>query len=201
MTILIGELFDQLKGLTPERQVARLQKTLNDRPTLKTSLFLWLALAYYPNIEWNLPEGAPPYEPNKVPLGMHDLDLHMLSRKVYIFLKSVEPLKDIIALPKPPENLKSTVREANFIGALEDMPAVEAEFLLAVKDHNVQQQYGVTLQTVQQAFPNFPFPFTINESPKSVETQQPEQPPKRKRGRPRKNPLPSSPVPADPSVP
>jgi|TARA_B100000085_G_scaffold178608_1_gene162922 hypothetical protein len=51
------------------------------------------------------------------------------------------------------DGLSSMKRETMFIGILEGLHPLEAEILLLVKDHNLQERYKITKKNVSDAFP------------------------------------------------
>ena len=107
-----------------------------------------------------LPEGDPPYKPDAAPLGMSPGNFLMEMRRLYIFCR---------------QDLQSVKREALFINMLESIHPSEAKVLIAVKDQNLNKLYPkITYDLVAKAG-------MID--PKAL----PAAPPKRGRGRPRKN--------------
>lgn len=107
-----------------------------------------------------LPEGDPPFKPDAAPLGMSPANFLMEMRRLYVFCRT---------------DLTSMKRESLFINLLEAIHPSEAKVLLAVKDQNLNKLYPkITHQLVAGAG-------MINPS------AEPATPPKRGRGRPRKN--------------
>ena len=107
-----------------------------------------------------LPEGDPPYKEDAAPLGMSPSNFLMEMRRLYVFCRT--------DLPAPK-------REGLFIGLLESLHPSEAKVLLAVKEQNLNKLYPkVTHQLVAGVG-------MINPE------AEPAEPPKRGRGRPRKN--------------
>lgn len=105
-----------------------------DSVTLRTCL----QGAFDPNIEWDLPEGDPPYKPCDF------LDqqgrLYQETRRLWIFLKGRRP------------DIKPAKKEHLFIGLLESLDKDDAKLLLAVKDKKLNYK-GITYKLVQEAFP------------------------------------------------
>ncbi len=88
------------------------------------SLRGYLKMAFDRNLEWELPDGAPPFKP------CSELDVEFVLRhefrRMYIFLKGGNP------------NLQRKQREALFVTLLESMHPKDAEFLVnVVKDKKI----------------------------------------------------------------
>ncbi len=133
MKLGISEILAQaVKKETKEEKIELLRKY--DSVTLRTIL----QGAFDPNIEWELPEGDPPYKPCDY------LDqqgrLYQETRRLWIFLKGRRP--DI-----PPVK-----KEALFIGLIESLDKEDAKLMLAVKDKKMPYK-GITYKLVQEAFP------------------------------------------------
>ena len=80
-----------------------------------------------PNIVWFLPEGAPPFERKETGAVTH----LMSEWGVMKLFHSVGDGKD------PFPNVHKYKRESKFIDTLENIPGIEADFLLAIKDKTV----------------------------------------------------------------
>jgi len=96
--------------------------------------------AYDDLVQWNLPEGTPPYEPaeeSSVPSSLYKQHL-----KFKYFVKGLAG--DKILKPK---------REKLFIDMLESVHPKDAELLCIMKDKK-QLGTGITKKLVQEAFPN-----------------------------------------------
>lgn len=91
-----------------------------------------------PNVEFDLPEGAPPYKKND--LTGQETRLYSEVRKLYLFLKGC------------PKNINKIRREALFIEMLENVDPKDAELLLAMKDKKIPYK-GFTVKFVKEAFP------------------------------------------------
>lgn len=93
---------------------------------------------YDDRIQWNLPEGAPPYEPNEG----HNAPSNFLKEntKLKYFVKN-GPYKDMNPLK----------RERMFIGILEGIHPRDAELLIKMKDKIPLKE--VPKVVVQDAFP------------------------------------------------
>jgi len=98
-----------------------------------------LKYTFDPMIEFDLPEGAPPFKKNEA-INEDDSGLYGEERRLYLFIKGGHP------------NLKSNRREEIFIQVLESVHPREAKVLLAVKDKNLPYK-GLTKKLVDEAFP------------------------------------------------
>jgi len=90
--------------------------------------FLNLAL---PNIVWFLPEGAPPFDRKKT-----NAVTHLVAEwKVIRLFHSDGKGNDLFP------NVHKYKRESKFIETLENIPGIEADFLIAVKDKTVGDRW------------------------------------------------------------
>ena len=85
--------------------------------------------AFDPSIEWDLPEGTPPYMENEAPAGTEHTVLMQESKRLWHFIKGADP------------SLNKTRREQLFIQVLEGLHKDEAELLCNVKDKRLHQVY------------------------------------------------------------
>lgn len=144
----LGEIFDHL---------ATLSKTADKTAWLRlhdtTNLRYFLGLAHSSDVKWTLPDGAPPYTPDKAPLGYSPSNLNRELRIMYLFIESNEP-----------NNLKPYRQEQLFQQLLERLHSSEVDLLLAVKDKKFGAKYKCTKAVVDAAFPgllNNPFPVRL----------------------------------------
>lgn len=114
-------------------RVERLQK--NGIPVVKQIL----KYAFDPAIEFDLPDGAPPYKPCEY------LDqegrLYSEARKLYLFTKDGNP------------SLKKMKREMLFIQFIEGIDKDDAVLIVAMKDKKLPFK-GITADIVKKAFPD-----------------------------------------------
>ncbi len=97
--------------------------------------------AFDPKIEWLLPPGDVPYTANDAPVGTEHTLLQMEAKRLYLFTKGGD------------NTLSSTKREVIFIQMLEGLCAEEAQFLVAVVNKRVNNEYkGFTANLVRDAF-------------------------------------------------
>ena len=97
--------------------------------------------AFDPKIEWLLPKGDVPYTANDAPIGTEHTVLSMEAKRLYLFTKGGDG------------SLSSNKRETIFIQMLEGLCAEEAQFLVAVVNQRVNNEYkGFTANLVKDAF-------------------------------------------------
>lgn len=101
---------------TESERVAALSKVHNNK-AVKTVL----KCAIDPSIQWNLPEGDPPYKP--CDFLDQEAGLYQEARRLYLFVNS----------PRAPK-MKPVKREALFISILESLDKEDAKLLLACKN-------------------------------------------------------------------
>jgi len=97
--------------------------------------------AFDPSIEWLLPKGDVPFKVNDAPMGTDHTILSQEAKRLYLFTKGGD------------NTLTQNKREMLFIQMLEGLSAEEAEFLVAVVNKKVNNQYkGFTANLVKEAF-------------------------------------------------
>lgn len=96
---------------------------------------------FNPNVNWLLPEGAPPFKKNDI-VGSEPM-LHNYARKLYLFVEGGQP------------NLKPAKREFLFIEMLESLHPKDAEIIIGMKDKKMPIK-GITKSVVKKAFPQMP---------------------------------------------
>ena len=97
--------------------------------------------AFDPKIEWDLPEGSPPYKVNEAPAGTEHTLLFTETKRLWHFVKGADP------------KLSKTKKEMMYIQMLEGLHADEAQLLINVKEKNLNSQYkGLTDAVVKEAF-------------------------------------------------
>ena len=85
--------------------------------------------AFDPKIEWDLPEGSPPYKVNEAPAGTEHTLLFTESKRLWHFVKGADP------------KLSKTKKEMMYIQMLEGLHADEAQLLINVKEKNLNSLY------------------------------------------------------------
>ena len=89
-----------------------------------------------------IPEGAVPYKENEVPVGTDHTSLRREWKNLYHFVKGGN------------DRLSAIRRETMFIQLLEGLHPEEAKIICLVKDKNLESQYKITFDVVQQAYPD-----------------------------------------------
>ena len=89
-----------------------------------------------------LPEGHVPYKENEVPVGTDHTSLRREWKNLYHFVKGGN------------DRLSAIRRETMFIQMLEGLHPEEAKIICLVKDKNLESQYKITYEMVQQAYPD-----------------------------------------------
>ena len=94
-----------------------------------------------PKIEWDLPEGTPPYKVNEAPAGTEHTTLYTEARKLWHFVKGADA------------KLSKTKKEMMFIQLLEGLHKDDAELMIGVKEKELNKIYkGLTDAVVKEAF-------------------------------------------------
>ena len=97
--------------------------------------------AFDPKIEWELPEGTPPYIENEAPAGTEHTYLEVEARRLYNFAKGGN------------NTINKIRKETLFIQMLEGLHASEAKVLIDVKNKSLNKTYkGLTSDMVKEAF-------------------------------------------------
>ena len=97
--------------------------------------------AFDPNIEWDLPEGTPPYKENDAPAGTEHTTLYQEAKRLWHFVKGADP------------KLSKTKKEMMFIQILEGLHSTEADVLIALKEKSLEKSFtGLTSELVKAAF-------------------------------------------------
>ena len=97
--------------------------------------------AFDPKIEWDLPEGTPPYMANEAPAGTEHTTLLGEARKLWRFVKGAD------------KDTSKPQRETMFIQMLEGLHQDDAKVLIATKDKVLHRSYkGLSSAVVKEAF-------------------------------------------------
>ena len=133
---LISEIFTKInnaKDKPKKIEVLRRYDTPGMRMILKG--------AFDPKIEWELPEGTPPYIENEAPAGTEHTYLEVEARRLYNFAKGGN------------NTINKIRKETLFIQMLEGLHASEAKVLIDVKNKSLNKTYkGLTSDMVKEAF-------------------------------------------------
>lgn len=99
--------------------------------------------AFNERIKLDLPEGSPPFNADKGPVGYSTGALKTKIMKFKYLLPSV--------------NLPRAKKERMFIEILESVSPKDAEVLIAMKDKKLSEMYtSITVDIVKEAFPKLP---------------------------------------------
>ena len=97
--------------------------------------------AFDPKIEWELPEGSPPFIRNEAPEGTEHTLLRTEVKRLWHFVKGADV------------SLSKTQKETMFIQMLEGLHQTEADLLINAKDKVLNKAYkGLTESVVREAF-------------------------------------------------
>ena len=97
--------------------------------------------AFDPSIEWDLPDGTPPYKENDAPAGTEHTTLYTEARKLWHFVKGAD------------DKLAKSKKEMMFIQMLEGLHKDDAKLLVSVKEKELNKVYkGLTDSVVKDAF-------------------------------------------------
>ena len=133
---LVSEIFTKInnaKDKPKKIEVLRQYDTPGMRMILKG--------AFDPKIEWDLPEGTPPYIANEAPAGTEHTFLEVEAKRLYNFAKGGN------------DQLNKIRKETLFIQMLEGLHASEAKVLIDVKNKSLNKTYkGLTSDMVKEAF-------------------------------------------------
>ena len=135
-TPLFSEILDKVSKAKTKSGKINVLKQYNT-PALR----IVIKASFDPNIEWLLPRGLVPYQPNEAPEGTEHSILAREAKKLYHFVKGGD------------NTIGRNKREAMFIQMLEGLHINEAELLIAAKDKILHQKYkGLSDNVVKEAF-------------------------------------------------
>lgn len=142
MRLMIHEILEKVGELkTKKEKVEFLQKhnCLALRDILKGG--------FDDTVQFNLPDGVPPYVADDAPMGYNMSTLNNKTKKFRYFAKG-----------GPGDKLPAARRERMFIEILESVHEKEAEVVIAMKEKKIDKVYkGVTMTVVKEAFPRLIF--------------------------------------------
>jgi|TARA_B100001063_G_scaffold227254_1_gene237561 hypothetical protein len=131
-----SEIFTKVNNAKDKPKKIAVLKQYDSQP-----LRMVLKGAFDPKIEWDLPEGIPPYMANEAPAGTEHTILKGEAKRLYHFIKGAD------------KTLSKTRKETLFIQVLEGLHKDEAELLINVKDKKLNKVYkGLTESVVKEAF-------------------------------------------------
>ena len=100
-----------------------------------------LKAAFDPKIQWDLPEGEPPYIKNEAPAGTEHTSLISESKRLYHFIVGGN------------NQINKLKKETMFVQMLEGLQEKDAEVLMAIKNKKLNTLYkGLTAQMVKETF-------------------------------------------------
>jgi len=100
-----------------------------------------LKAAFDPKIQWDLPEGEPPYIKNEAPAGTEHTSLISESKRLYHFVVGGN------------NQINKLKKETMFVQMLEGLQEKDAEVLMAIKNKKLNTLYkGLTAQMVKETF-------------------------------------------------
>ena len=133
---LVHEIFTQINNAKDKPKKIEVLKKY-DSPTIRQLL----KAAFDPKIEWDLPEGNPPYIANEAPAGTEHTNLLSEARKLYHFVKGGD------------NTINRLKKETMFVQMLEGLQQKDAEVLIAIKNNNLNNVYkGLTASMVKETF-------------------------------------------------
>tara|TARA_E500000331_G_C17151926_1_gene667692 strand:+ start:523 stop:1062 length:540 start_codon:yes stop_codon:yes gene_type:complete len=108
-----------------------------DHPSLR----MIIKGSFDPSIEWDLPDGTPPYMANEAPAGTEHTILKNDAKRLWHFIKGAD------------KNTTKTQKETLFIQMLEGLHQDEAQLILDAKNKKLHKVYkGLSEQVVKEAF-------------------------------------------------
>jgi len=133
---LISEIFTKINNAKDKpKKIEVLRKY--DTPGMR----MILKGAFDPKIQWDLPEGTPPYIANEAPAGTEHTFLEVEAKRLYNFAVGGN------------DQLNKIRKETLFIQMLEGLHADEAKVLIDVKNKSLNKTYkGLTSEMVKEAF-------------------------------------------------
>ncbi len=133
---LISEIFTKINNAKDKPKKIEVLRQY-DSPGIR----MILKGAFDPKIEWDLPEGTPPYIANEAPAGTEHTYLEVEAKRLYNFAVGGN------------DQLNKIRKETLFIQMLEGLHADEAKVLIDVKNKSLNKTFkGLTSEMVKEAF-------------------------------------------------
>jgi hypothetical protein len=133
---LVHEIFTKINNAKDKPKKIEVLKS-NDSPAIRSLL----KAAFDPKIQWDLPEGVPPYIKNEAPAGTEHTSLLSEARKLYHFIVGGN------------NTITKIKKETMFVQMLEGLQEKDAEVLIAIKEKNLNTTFkGLTSAVVKEAF-------------------------------------------------
>lgn len=117
------------------------QKVIWLRHNASNALTYLLRVAFCKGVEWLIPPGLPVFKPWKGKRYSAPSELKRELRRLYLFLRGGN------------DAVKDLKRQKVFQELIEGLEQSELSILLAVKDHTLEADYGITADIVTLAFP------------------------------------------------
>ena len=137
---MISEILEEASK--QESQVARGQYL---KDNYSVALITILKGGFDDTVQWNLPEGDPPYRKDDAPKGYEPSNLYIKGKM----------LKHFVVGSASGTKMTQVRREKIFMDVLESLHVDEAELVLAMKDKKLTGRYkGITEKLVRDAFPD-----------------------------------------------
>lgn len=137
---MISEILEEASK--QESQVARGQYL---KDNYSVALITVLKGGFDDTVQWNLPEGDPPYRKDDAPKGFEPSNLY----------KKTKLFKHFVVGSATGNTMSAIKREKLFIDVLESLHVDEANLVLAMKDKKLTGRYkGITVKLVRDAFPD-----------------------------------------------
>lgn len=134
--LLVHEIFTQINNAKDKPKKIEVLKK-HDTPAMRSLL----KAAFDPKIEWDLPDGIPPYIKNEAPAGTEHTSLLTEAKRLYHFIVGGN------------NTINKLKKETMFIQMLEGLQEKDAEVLIAIKNKNLNTTFkGLTAQMVKETF-------------------------------------------------
>lgn len=134
--LLVHEIFTQINNAKDKPKKIEVLKK-HDTPAMRSLL----KAAFDPKIEWDLPEGIPPYIKNEAPAGTEHTSLLTEAKRLFHFIVGGN------------NTINKLKKETMFIQMLEGLQEKDAEVLIAIKNKNLNNTFkGLTAQMVKETF-------------------------------------------------
>ena len=134
--LLVHEIFTKINNAKDKPKKIEVLKQYDN-----SAIRQLLKAAFDPKIQWDLPEGDPPFIKNEAPAGTEHTSLISEARRLYHFIvggnNSINKLK----------------KETMFVQMLEGLQEKDAEVLLLIKNKKLNTVYkGLTASMVKETF-------------------------------------------------
>jgi len=136
MTKFFDEIMAEIKLAKTDEERAKILRS-HDSTAIKQIVYA----NFSTRIKFLLPETATPFKPNNIASDLSLSSIYKEARKFYLFVQTGNA------------NISQMKREALWVQLLESISADEAVVMETVKNKALEQKYGLTLASVQLAFP------------------------------------------------